>query len=80
MAVRGGFMIFGEIKEPGAYLIEQTGHLMRVPPDALAVGRSPIVSIASNEPVRVTLLCRDPWVPIGQARKVAANLDLNVAF
>lgn len=80
MAARGGFVLFDEISRPGAYLIEQTGYLVRVPPDGLVVGRSPVISITASAPVHVTRLSHDPWVPIGEARRLAGKMDLTVAF
>lgn len=71
---------FSEIDRPGAYVVLGTGHLMRIPPDALAVGRSPLISIAGNEPMMLCLISNDPWIPIGEARSVAAGCDLACAF
>ena len=73
-------LIFGNLNEPGTYLGNSTGHLFRVPEDAVKVGRSPVIEILSREPLVVTKLSDDPFLTINKARMIAADLDLAVNF
>jgi hypothetical protein len=60
--------------------MQATGLLVRVPPDGVAAGRKPVIVVAGNTPVRLSLLSDDPWLPLNRARSVAANHDLPVSF
>ena len=53
---------------------------MRVPEDGVAPGRSPLINIIGNEPLFVTKLSDNPFIPLTKARLVASNLDCNVSF
>ena len=64
----------------GTYYSNWSGHLIRVPEDALQPGRSPVVEIRSKEPMIVTRLSEDPFQCISKALMVAADLDLAVNF
>ena len=72
--------LLDEISEPGAYVCHGSGDLLRVadteaPPDNV----EPIQSHGS-QPVYVTQISRDPFVPITKARVAAANLDIEIHF
>lgn len=71
---------FGEIHEPGAYVNIDTGSLFRIPEEALAKGRSPIMEIVSLAGPMVSKVCDDPWVPISKARQLAADGDIQINF
>ena len=71
---------FGAISEPGAFVNNADGTLFRVPPDALAQGRSPLISITSRNEVIVTRISDDPWIGVSKARQLAADFDLPVNF
>jgi hypothetical protein len=58
---------FEEIQEPGCYICNWSGHLLRVPEDGVAPGRSPLISI-------------NPFVTVTKAKMIASNLDCNVNF
>lgn len=73
-------MRFSEIDAPGTYLVEPLGWLLRVPPDALVVGRSPSVSLTAKEPVSVSRISHDPWIPISRAKAIAAQHARVVGF
>ncbi len=73
-------IIFGNLGEAGTYLLNETGHLLRVPEDAVKVGRSPVIEILSREPLVVTKLSDDPFLTINKARMIAADLDLGINF
>lgn len=48
--------------------------------DGVKSGHSPLIEILGNEPMVVTWLSDDPYVPLNKARFIAANLDLDVRF
>ena len=73
-------LIFGDLNEPGTYVCNSTGHLFRVPEDAVKVGRSPAIEILSREPLVVSKLSDNPFLTINKARMIAADLDLAVNF
>jgi hypothetical protein len=71
---------FEEVTEPGTYLSNWTGHLLRIPPEALKPGHSPVIEILGREPMIVTKLSEDPFLPVGKARLIAADFDCEVNF
>ena len=71
---------FDQINEPGCYICNWSGHLLRVPPDGVQLGRSPLLSIIGCEPVFVTKISDNPFIPLTKARLLAANCDVNVNF
>lgn len=71
---------FHRIDEPGVYVSNWDGHLVRVPEDALKQGRSPVIEILGREPLTVTKLHDDPFLAISKARMIAADLDISVNF
>ena len=71
---------FQRISEPGCFVLNATGDLMRVPEEALEAGRSPTIDIVSKTPWLVTKISNDPYLPLGGARARAADLDLTVNF
>ena len=76
----GAKIPFESISQPGTYLSNWSGHLVRIPPDGFKEGRSPVIEIRGKEPFLVTKLSDDPFVAITKARLVAADLDLPVNF
>lgn len=71
---------FDQINEPGTYICRWNGHLIRVPEDGVADGRSPLLNIVGPEPLYVTKISDNPWIPLTKARMIAANFDLAVNF
>ena len=71
---------FESISEPGCFICNWSGHLLRVPEDAVKTGRSPVISIKGGEPLFVTRISRDPYVQITKARLLAADCDVMVNF
>lgn len=69
-----------QINEPGAYICNWSGHLLRVPEDGVAPGRSPVLSMVGTEPLFVTKISSNPFITITKARLLASNFDLNVNF
>ncbi len=71
---------FESLSEPGAYICNWSGHLMRVPEDGVSPGRSPMINIVGAEPLTVTKISNDPFITITKAKILASNGDLNVNF
>ena len=71
---------FGSLNEPGCYVSNWSGHLVRIPEDALKAGRSPVIEILGQEPMIVTKISDDPFLNITKARMIAADLDMVVNF
>ncbi len=71
---------FESINEPGCYICNWSGHLLRVPEDAIKPGRSPLMSIRGHEKLFVTKISWDPYVPVSKARMLAADCDTPVNF
>ena len=71
---------FDEINEPGCYLSNWSGHLIRVPEDAIMPGRSPVIEILGRQPMIVTKITDDPYTTLTKARLLAADVDLEVNF
>ncbi len=71
---------FADIQAAGTYVTHKTGLLVRVPPDGVNTGRSPMIVVSGRESVLVSRLSEDPWIPTIKARCIAANNDLPVEF
>ncbi len=78
--VMGQIVPYEGICEPGAYVCNWSGHLLRVPKDAVSPGRSPLISIVGPDCLFVTKICNDPFVPVTKARLLACNCDMAVNF
>ncbi len=78
--VMGQVVPFESICEPGAYVCNWSGHLLRVPSDAVTAGRSPLINIVGADCLFVTKICNDPFVPLTKARLLACNFDIAVNF
>jgi hypothetical protein len=77
----GGMVVpFDQINEPGCYICQWSGHLLRVPPDGVAPGRSPLVNMIGFDPLYVIKISDNPYIPVTKARMLAANFDLGVNF
>ena len=71
---------FDHINEPGCYICNWSGHLLRVPPDGIAPGRSPLMNFVGRKTLYVTKVGNDPFMGVTKARLLAANADLDVQF
>lgn len=71
---------FGAISEPGCYISNLTGRLIRIPEDALKVGRSPVIEVVSRSPMMVTRISTDPYLSLTKARMLASDCDVMVNF
>ncbi len=73
-------LAFDQIDNPGTYVCNWSGHLLRVPEDGTKAGRSPVLEIRGKEQLHVTKLSSDPFVALTKARMIASDLDLPVNF
>ncbi len=71
---------FENINEPGCYVCNWSGHLLRVPDDGVAPGRSPLINVIGTETLYVTKISDNPFIPLTKARMMASNYDINVNF
>lgn len=76
----GQCLPFDQINEPGAYVFNWSGHLLRVPEDGVKPGRSPVVELIGKEQLYVTKVSDNPYIPATKARMIASNFDLAVNF
>jgi len=71
---------FCEIHEIGTYVSQQTGHLVRIPEDAVKPDRSPVIDLVAAEPQLFGKVSSNPFISLTKARILAADLDLPVNF
>ncbi len=76
----GQVIPFDQINEPGCYVCNWSGHLLRVPEDGVASGRSPLINMVGHDPLFVTKISEYPYIPLTKARMLASNWDVNVNF
>jgi hypothetical protein len=68
------------IKQPGAYIERETGHLYRVPPEALLRGSSPVISKLCSNPSTFVKLSDDSNTIVSKLRTIAADADIKPNF
>lgn len=71
---------FDAIDEPGCYVCNWSGHLLRVPEDGVKPGRSPMINMSGDAPLFVTRISENPYIPLSKARLLAADCDVAVRF
>ena len=71
---------WNNIQNPGCYLMVNTGDLVRISPESLAPGHSPLLTFTSKADVRVAKLSDNPAEPISVLRSIAADNDYFVNF
>ncbi|MFQ5590923.1 MAG: hypothetical protein ACE5HE_07165 [Phycisphaerae bacterium] len=71
---------FDCIQEPGCYICNWSGHLLRVPEDGVAPGRSPLVNMVGADTLFVTKISDNPFITLTKARMLASNFDISVNF
>ncbi len=76
----GQTLPWSSICEPGCYVCNWSGHLLRVPEDGVAPGRSPLINMIGCEPLFVTKISNNPFVSVTKAKLLACNADVNVNF
>lgn len=70
----------GNIKQPGAYIERETGHLYRLPSEALLRGSSPVISRLSSYQTTFVKLSDDPNMIVSKLRTIAADADVKPNF
>lgn len=70
----------GSVCESGTYVCNWSGHLIRMTDPNHPWGGNPFFNIVSNEPLYLTKISDDPFVPVSKARQIAASLDCPVNF
>ena len=80
MSAPGTTLPFANTNEPGAYICNWSGHLLRIPQDGVARGRFPLLDIVGHEPLSVTKIANDPFIAVTKARMLAADMDVSVNF
>ena len=76
----GTQMPYESINEPGCYVCNWSGHVLRIPEDGIKPGRSPLLNMLGTEQLFVTKICNDPYIPLSKARMLAADCDVHVNF
>lgn len=76
----GTVLPFDQINDCGCYICNWSGHLLRVPEDGIAPGRSPLINMFGCDPLFVTKISNNPYITVTKARLLAANCDVNVNF
>ena len=76
----GTRVAFDSIQDPGCYICNWSGHLLRIPEDGVAPGRSPLVNMVGTDPLWVTKVSENPFITLTKARMLASNLDISVNF
>ena len=71
---------WNNIQDSGCYLMVQTGDLVRISPESLAPGHSPILTFTSKNEIRVAKLSDNVAEPISVLRAIAADNDYFVNF
>ena len=66
--------------ETGTYVCNWSGHLIRLSDGQQSWGSTPFFSIIANEPLYLTKISDDPFVPVSKARQIASNMDVAVNF
>jgi hypothetical protein len=71
---------WNNIQNPGSYLMVGSGDLVRISPESLAPGHSPLLTFTSKNEVRVAKLSDNTSEPISVLRAIAADNDYFVNF
>ena len=71
---------WSNIQDPGCYVMCQTGDLVRISPESLAPGHSPLLTFTSKNEIRVAKLSDNPAESISVLRAIAADNDYFVNF
>lgn len=80
-ATDAGMMLpFDAIAEPGSYICNWSGYLLRVPEGGVTPGRSPVINVVGPHPLTVTKISGDPYISIARARLIASNLSVQANF
>ncbi len=73
-------MLFDAIRQPGCYVCDWSGHLVRVSEGAIARGSAMLPSVMGSNPLYVTKISDDPQLEIEKAKGIARDLELSINF
>ena len=79
-ATLGATLTFDALDTPGTYVCNWNGHLLRVTQPAVAAGAGPAFNFVGSEPLTVTKISDDPYVPINEAKRLAKGFQLAAQF
>ena len=71
---------FAAVHEPGTYVCNWSGHLLRMPADAINPRVTPVMCILGKEALYLTKISDQPFLPITKARVLASECDVAVNF
>ncbi|MEK6674450.1 MAG: hypothetical protein AABZ47_02210 [Planctomycetota bacterium] len=71
----------GSVQNSGTYICNWDGRLFRLPiGESSPGGQTPMFNLVSKEPLFLTKLSSDPFMPISEARSAASSLNVHVNF
>ncbi len=76
--ILGASIPFDVIHDPGAYVCNWSGHLLRIsgePPT-----HDGVLNLVGSEPLLVTKISDNPMIAVNRARVIATQLELAVNF
>jgi len=71
--------VVNAITEPGTYVCNWSGHLIRAPRDGFGANLH-AMSLVAHRRLAFTKISDNPFVTLSRARVIAANSDLLVSF
>ena len=79
---RGSFPELGwqDVNEPGAYVEKHTGHLYRIPKEALVEGSSPMIRKESLDGAKLVRISSNPFITTFEARMLACEQNVQPNF
>ena len=69
-----------DLETPGFYVSRATGNGYRIPSEALIKGASPVIEQVSSQPSRLVKVSDNPYIPLINARNLAANYNIEPNF
>ena|SRR5688572_20119429 len=72
---------WSSVNQPGSYVCNDSGLLLRVPASALRDGKTPVIEFLGPQgPPTVTRLSPDPLLPIADLRTMATTASITPRF
>ncbi|HEU4396059.1 MAG TPA: hypothetical protein VFS92_10875 [Planctomycetota bacterium] len=73
--------LWNSVNQPGSYVCNDTGRLLRVPASGLKDGITPLIEFVGPQgPSKVTRLSPDPLLPIADLRTMATAASIKPQF
>ncbi len=76
----GAIVAFDSIREPGTYVCNWSGYLIRVPGEGFTPARQAMLNIIGPQPLFVTKISENPYVSVSEARRLVESLGLKANF